>query len=77
MLAAVLLLGTTVISGLSTANAENKNHEDKVKLDCLDAIFANSLMSFVTDSVLFLILSISASSPIIIVGLRLDIKGAN
>jgi hypothetical protein len=35
MLAAVLLLGTTVISGLSTANAENKNHEDKVKLDCL------------------------------------------
>lgn len=41
MLAAALLLGTTVISGFSTANAENKNHDDKVKLDCLEFIDFN------------------------------------
>jgi hypothetical protein len=39
------------------------------------AIFANSLMSSISDSILFVILSILASSVIIIVGLKLDIRG--
>ena len=41
------------------------------------AIFANSLMSSISDSILFVILSILASSVIIIVGLKLDIKGVD
>ena len=49
MLAAALLLGTTVISGLSTANAENKNHDDKVKLDCLDAALTLVTLDFAID----------------------------
>jgi hypothetical protein len=49
MLAAALLLGTTVISGLSTANAENKNHDDRVKLDCLDAALTLVTLDFAID----------------------------
>ena len=49
MLAAVLLLGTTVISGISTANAENKNHDDKVRLDCLDAALTLVTLNFAID----------------------------
>jgi hypothetical protein len=48
-LAAALLLGTTGISGLSTANAENKNHDDKVKLDCLDAALTLVTLDFAID----------------------------
>jgi hypothetical protein len=49
MLAAALLLGITVISGLSTANAENKNHDDNVKLDCLDAALTLVTLDFAID----------------------------
>ena len=49
MLAAVLLLGTTVISGISTANAENKNHDNKVGLDCLDAALTLVTLNFAID----------------------------
>ena len=49
MLAATLLLGTTIISGFSTANAENKNHDDKVKLDCLDAALTLVTLDFAID----------------------------
>ena len=49
MLAAVLLLGTTVIRGISTANAENKNHDDKVRLDCLDAALTLVTLNFAID----------------------------
>ena len=49
MLAAVLLLGTTVISGISTANAKNKNHDDKVRLDCLDAALTLVTLNFAID----------------------------
>jgi hypothetical protein len=49
VVATVLLLGTTVISGLSTANAENKNHDDKVKLDCLDAALTLVTLDFAID----------------------------
>lgn len=49
LLAAALLLGTTVISGLSTANAEDKNHDDKVKLDCLDAALTLVTLDFAID----------------------------
>lgn len=49
MLAAALLLGTTVISGLSTANAENNDHDDKVKLDCLDAALTLVTLDFAID----------------------------
>ena len=49
MLAAVLLLGTTVISGISTANAENKNHDNKVRLDCLDAALTLVTLNFAID----------------------------
>ena len=45
-LAVTLLLGTTIISGFNTANAENKNHDDKVKLDCLDAASYSSNIGF-------------------------------
>jgi hypothetical protein len=48
-LGVALLLGTTVISGLSTANAENKNHDDKVKLDCLDAALTLVTLDFAID----------------------------
>jgi hypothetical protein len=49
MRAAALLLGTTVISGFSTANAANKHHDDKVKLDCLDAAFTLVTLDFAMD----------------------------
>lgn len=49
MLAAALLIGITVIGGLSTANAENKNHDDKVKLDCLDAALTLVTLDFAID----------------------------
>jgi hypothetical protein len=49
ILGAVLLLGTTVSSGLSTANAENKNYDDKVKLDCLDAALTLVTLDFAID----------------------------
>jgi hypothetical protein len=49
MVAAALLLGTTFISGFSTANAENKNHGDKVKLDCLDAALTLVTLDFAID----------------------------
>lgn len=48
-LGVALLLGTTVISGLSIANAENKNHDDKVKLDCLDAALTLVTLDFAID----------------------------
>ena len=48
-LAATLLLGTTIISGFNTANAENKNHDDKVKLDCLDAALTLVTLDFAID----------------------------
>lgn len=49
MLAAALLLGTTVSGGLSTANAEDKNHDGKVKLDCLDAALTLVTLDFAID----------------------------
>lgn len=49
ILGAVLLLGTTAISGITTANAENKNHDDKVKLDCLDAALTLVTLDFAID----------------------------
>jgi hypothetical protein len=49
VVAAALLLGTTVFSGLSTANAENKNHDNKVKLDCLDAALTLVTLDFAID----------------------------
>ena len=49
MLAATLLLGPTVISGLSTANAENTNHNDKVRLNCLDAALTLVTLDFAID----------------------------
>ena len=47
ILAAALLFGTT--NGHSTANAENKNHDDKVKLDCLDAALTLVTLDFAID----------------------------
>jgi hypothetical protein len=49
MLAADLLLGTTVIIGLSTANAENNDLDDKVKLDCIDAALTLVTLDFAID----------------------------
>ena len=48
-LAVTLLLGTTIISGFNTANAENKNHDDKVKLDCLNAALTLVTLDFAID----------------------------
>ena len=47
ILAVALLFGTT--NGHSTANAENKNHDDKVKLDCLDAALTLVTLDFAID----------------------------
>ena len=49
ILGAALLLGTTVVSGFSIANGENKNHDDKVKLNCLDAALTLVTLDFAID----------------------------
>ena len=41
------MFGTT--NGHSTANAENKNHDDKVKLDCIDAALTLVTLDFAID----------------------------
>ncbi len=46
---AVLLLGTTIINGFVNAYAANNNHDEKVKLDCLDAALTLVTLDFAID----------------------------
>ena len=49
-LAAALLLATTMANGFfPTAYAANNNHDDKVKLDCLDAALTLVTLDFAID----------------------------
>ena len=49
-LAAAPLLGTTIVNGFVTsAYAANNNHDDKVKLDCLDAALTLVTLDFAMD----------------------------
>jgi hypothetical protein len=46
---AILLLGTTIINGFVDAYAANNNHDEKVKLDCLDAALTLVTLDFAID----------------------------
>jgi hypothetical protein len=46
---AILLLGTTIINGFVNAYAANNNHDEKVKLDCLDAALTLVTLDFAID----------------------------
>ena len=49
-LAAALLFATTMTNGFfATANAANNNHDEKVKLDCLDAALTLVTLDFAID----------------------------
>jgi hypothetical protein len=48
-LAAVLLLGIITINGFTNVYASDKNHDDKVKLDCLDAALTLVTLDFAID----------------------------
>jgi hypothetical protein len=46
---AILLLGTTIINGFVNAYAANNNHDEKVKLDCLDTALTLVTLDFAID----------------------------